>query len=423
MTSMPEPATAENGSARLASGPIPAGSSPPPTERQLLDSRGLRSELAQLAVDHPHFDQLVAALAHAADADSLAVPRSGHAHAGVSLTNGTPPTVELADWCTILKKTGLSRRENTLYWQISVPQTGEKWQRNNSPLVFPVNPIKFLTRNTCAYSIGSCFAVNINRWLKYQGFELPDVSWGIHYNSRTVLYELRRAVGMSAPNVDWRVPKPDGSLAFDDALRHCIDARSMDELSGIKAKVAADSRRAFEQANAFFITLGLSDIWETMIGGESVTLNRAPYLGAEILSESAVSHIENRFLTVEECIADLGQIVELIRTHKPAGTPIVFSVSPTPLKHAGRFHPQIANSRSKATLLAAIFGFLDGNKGDSHVSYFPAYEFFQTNPLAMALWQSDDRHPSAEAVNHVAEAFVANYSLEKIAVRPGFVGI
>jgi hypothetical protein len=78
MTTMPEPATAENGSTALASGPIPAGSSPPPTERQLLDSRGLRADIAQLAVDHAHFDQLVAALAHSADADSLELTRLYH---------------------------------------------------------------------------------------------------------------------------------------------------------------------------------------------------------------------------------------------------------------------------------------------------------------------------------------------------------
>lgn len=311
-----------------------------------------------------------------------------------------------------------------MYWQLVTPQAGRKWARKDSPLLRPVNPVKFLTKSTCAYSIGSCFAVNINLWLRYQGFDLPDVSWGIHYNSRTILYELRRAAGLPAPSVDWRIRKSDGSAAYDDPLRHCVDARSMEELAQTKHRATTDSRRVFESADAFFITLGLSDIWEANIGGETIVLNRAPYLGAEILGQSTEVGIENRFLTVEECMDDLRQITRIIRDRKPASTPIVFSVSPTPLKHAGgSYHPQVANSRSKATLLAAMFGFLDECGDDSAISYFPAYEFFQTNPMGIDLWQGDERHPSHDAVNHVAEAFLSGYSSESISIKPGFIGI
>ena len=306
-------------------------------------------------------------------------------------------------------------------WRTVMPHLGSKWRKSESPLTQPVKAVRFLTRKTCAYSIGSCFAVNINRWLRHQGFEVPEVSWGNHYNSRTILYELRRAVGLPAPNVDWRVPNLDGVLAFGDALRHCVDTGSAEELAHLKAEIAADSRRIFSQAGAFLITLGLSDSWEAEVDGEVITLNRAPYLGAELLNESVGDYVANRFLTVDECVEDLRQIVGLIRAHKPAATPIVFSVSPVPLKHAGgNLHPHIANSRSKATLLAAIFAFLDESANDPYVSYFPAYEFFQTNPTQMALWQSDDRHPTAEAVGYVAEKFLECYSNEKCSVRPGF---
>jgi len=306
-------------------------------------------------------------------------------------------------------------------WRMLMPQMGQKWRQSDSPLLQPVNPVKFLTRSTCAYSIGSCFAVNINRWLRHQGFAVPEVSWGNHYNSRTILYELSRAAGLPAPNVDWRVPKSDGTLAYGDALRHCVDTQSVEELIQIKEQIAGDSRRNFAKAEAFLITLGLSDSWETEIDGELITLNRAPYLGAQLLNDTASDYVGNRFLTVNECVEDLRQIVRLIRTCKPADTPIVFSISPVPLKHAGgNLHPQIANSRSKATLLAAIFSFLDDSDCDSYVSYFPSYEFFQTNPLGMSLWQGDDRHPTVEAVGHVAESFLMSYSSEELTVKPGF---
>lgn len=308
-----------------------------------------------------------------------------------------------------------------MYWRTLLPQAGRKWQHDDSPLDCAEGVVKFLTRQTRAYSIGSCFALNINRWLRYQGFSVPEVTWGIHYNSRTVLYELRRAAGLPVPDVEWRIPGQDGGVAYADALRHCIDAPDAAGLSAIKAQISEDSRREFLRADALIVTLGLSDIWEARIDGQLITLNRAPYLGATLIGGSQADYVGNRFLSVAECIEDLRQIVRIVRTHKSAGTPVVFTVSPVPLKHTGgNSHPHVANSRSKATLLAAIHAFLDECRDDPTISYFPSYEFFQMHHLSMPLWQGDARHPTTEAVAHVAESFARRYSTEPIVVKPGF---
>lgn len=308
-----------------------------------------------------------------------------------------------------------------VYWRTLLPQAGRKWQHDDSPLECAEGVVKFLTRETRAYSIGSCFALNINRWLKYQGFAVPEVTWGIHYNSRTVLYELRRAAGLPAPDVEWCIPGRDGDVVYADALRHCIDAPDAAQLAAIKAQISEDSRREFLRADALIITLGLSDIWEARVDGQLVTLNRAPYLGATLLSGARGDHVGNRFLSVAECVDDLRQMVQLVRTHKSARTPVVFTVSPVPLKHTGgSSHPHVANSRSKATLLAAIHSFLDECRDDPNVSYFPSYEFFQMHHLGIPLWQRDARHPTTEAVAHVAESFARRYCAEPVVVKPGF---
>jgi hypothetical protein len=306
-------------------------------------------------------------------------------------------------------------------WRTGEPHVGTKWQKESSPLLQPVNPQTFLTPSSRLYSIGSCFAANLNRWLEHQGFAVPQVSWGMHYNARTILYELRRAAGMPAPTLDWTVRKRDGSTMHVDALRHCIDAPGAAELARIKETIASASRVAFQQADCFLITLGLSDIWELVHEGEPITLNRAPYSGSCLPDRQVAPHATNRFMSVEECAEDLRQIVDIIRAHKPAGTPIVFTVSPVPLKHTGHdVHPAIANSRSKAVLLAAIFTFLDAAPPDRQISYFPSFEFFQSNPLDIELWQPDHRHPTASAIATVAEAFVAAYGHAPIEVKPGF---
>lgn len=308
-----------------------------------------------------------------------------------------------------------------MYWRTLLPQAGKKWRHDDSPLAGETRAPKFLTRAACVYSIGSCFALNINRWLRYQGFAVPEVTWGIHYNSRTILYELRRAAGLSAPDVDWCIPDRDGGVAFADALRHCIDAPDAEGLAEIKARITADSRREFMRADALIVTLGLSDVWEATVDGRRVTLNRAPYLGAALLHGAQSDRVENRFLSVAECVDDLREIVRIVRTAKSAETPIVFTVSPVPLKHTGSSaHPHVANSRSKATLIAAIHALLDECVDDPGISYFPSYEYFQASQPGIPLWQGDGRHPTTEAVAHVAEAFARRYSDEPIAVLPGF---
>ncbi|MEQ1854261.1 MAG: GSCFA domain-containing protein [Chthoniobacteraceae bacterium] len=284
-----------------------------------------------------------------------------------------------------------------------------------------MNQRKFLARDSRIFSIGSCFALNVNRWLQFQGFSVPSVTWGMHYNTRTILYELQRAAGVQLPSFDWVVRKSDGSKAYVDALRHCIDASTPEELAGLKAAVSSETRRCFEAADSFLITLGLSDIWEVDVGGQMIALNRAPYQDA--LSSVGPSQQEafNRFLTVQECTEDIVRIVDTIRKNKQPNIPIVLTVSPVPLKHASRYcHPHIANSRSKATLLSAVFSFIERDACDQPVSYFPSFEFFDTNPLKIDLWQRDGRHPTAQAISCVAEHFVKAYSLAHVEIKPGF---
>ncbi|MCG5052734.1 MAG: GSCFA domain-containing protein [Myxococcales bacterium] len=307
-------------------------------------------------------------------------------------------------------------------WRSDLPHVGAKWTKQSSPLERPIRPRRFLEWDSRTYSIGSCFAMELNRWLRHHGFSVPAVSWGMHYNPRTILYELRRAVGQAVPHVDWVVDVEGGTRAYIDATRHCVDATTPGELALVKEEVSAKSRDMFAAADSFLITLGLADIWEAQVGAARVVVNRAPYRDAVAFDGLPPGAFSNRFLSPDECLQDLRDIVSLIQLHKGPTIPIVITVSPVPLKHTAKrgLHPQVANSRSKAVLLAAVFALLEEQDETSGVSYFPIYEFFQTNPLGMDLWQGDARHPSAEAVGAVAHAFVHAYSRVEIEPKPGF---
>jgi len=68
-------------------------------------------------------------------------------------------------------------------------------------------------------------------------------------NSRTILYELRRAVGLPVPDVEWSIPDGRGGVAYADALRHCIDAPAAGGCAGLPvgAEIAERARRRVDE--------------------------------------------------------------------------------------------------------------------------------------------------------------------------------
>jgi hypothetical protein len=112
----------------------------------------------------------------------------------------------------------------------------------------------------------------------------------------------------------------------------------------------------------------------------------------------------------------LRDITDLIREDKGEATPIVFTVSPIPLKATSSgYEPQVANLRSKATLLAGLHQFIDEDTARRPAAYFPAYEIFLGAPRAPGQWQGDLRHPTAAAVDYVCRRFVEVFGV------PGFM--
>lgn len=237
----------------------------------------------------------------------------------------------------------------------------------------------------------------------------------MHYNPATVLNELALASGRSHSEITWEVFDKDGDLRYVDAMRHPVLADSKASLRDLRASIEVQGARMYRDADAFLITLGLSEVWERRAGGSDQIINRSPYVGGGQASECV-----NRFLRVDEVVQYLREITKLIREDKGDSTPIVFTVSPIPLKTTtSGIEPQVANVRSKAILLAALHEFLDEDTAYRAAAYFPAYEIFMGAPRAMKMWQDDLRHPTAEAIDFVCRRFIENFALSDIRLADG----
>lgn len=268
-------------------------------------------------------------------------------------------------------------------------------------------PERWLDRQTRLLAIGSCFAVNFSRWISLHDVTVYRPGWGLHYNPLSILAELRRAAGDPAPEVLWRSETPEG-VVWIDGMRHMVTGTTREELLANRAAIATLGVEAFREANAFLITLGLSEVWEERIDDTWVTLNRTP---PDDIREPG--RHRSRFLSAVEARAAIAGIVDLIRQHRGRTVPIVFTVSPVPLKETFSMpDSRVANVRSKAVLVTALQEVLDERPGDG-VSYFPAYEVFWGGQRGPGLWQRDGRHPMPEAIVTACRHFVDAFARDR----------
>ena len=267
--------------------------------------------------------------------------------------------------------------------------------------------IDWLNESSKVFCIGSCFARNISLFLKDRGiYSQFDDSYGFHYNPVTIHEELNRASGGRISNLFWKVDR-GGRDVFFDSLRNKIYAKSNAEIIKKSESINQKFKSYFQMSNSFVVTLGLSEVWEQRYMGGWKVINRAP-----IRDIYDSSQYRNRFLTVQQISDCLKKIIKIIQVAKGKNIPIVFTVSPIPLKtSSSRYDPRIANTRSKANLIVSVHQVLE-ELDNPYVTYFHSYDYFIA-PNRPVMFKEDARHPLEQYVKNVCDMFVKTYSSEK----------
>lgn len=251
--------------------------------------------------------------------------------------------------------------------------------------------------------IGSCFAINFSRWISLYGVRVLSPPWGMHYNPATILCELRRAVGNPVTDVIWQSPTETGEL-FVDAQRHMITGESFSALQEKRQAIIAISSESFNLASAFLITLGLSELWEELVDGAWIPLNQIP---PDAVYDPSIHR--TRTMNVQEVSANILAIIDIIRSHRGNSVPIIFTVSPVPLRRtATGKDARVANTYSKSVLIAGLHSVLADRQ--DFLFYFPAFELFWGVPSMQYHWQRDGRHPTAAAIEIACRTFVQMFA-------------
>ena len=268
-------------------------------------------------------------------------------------------------------------------------------------------------------SAGSCFAANIVPYLEQAGFHYLrterihpalaattgdnfsyakfTAAYGNIYTARQLLQLLRRCLGSFAPEEDRWVTSDAVLDPFRPGLRY--PASTEHEFDVLTARHLARTREAFETADVFVFTLGLTEAWVSAADG-------AVFPACPGTVAGRFDPARHRFVnfSVSDVVSDLGAFLSELKTVNPRLRTIL-TVSPVPLvATATGGHVLVATSYSKSVLRAAA-GEIAARFPE--VTYFPAYEIV-TGPQAHPnFFEADRRTVGASAIAEVMRAFLA----------------
>ena len=278
------------------------------------------------------------------------------------------------------------------------------------------------TQESNIFTIGSCFARNLERHLLQSGLKirsyntdfdkyeknpasnnLAQRNFQSKFNTFSILQQLQWSLDpeisfpldalVKLPNDEWADPHAHISIKFSD-YNSTIERRNL--LNQLFSKA--------DECSILIITLGLNEVWRDVHTGLVTNYTPPP----EMLQADS-SRFVFEIPSFDENIKALEDIYALISKFVSNKCQIVITVSPVAL--AGTFGTQdivISNWHSKTMLLAAAVTWAHMH---DDVHYFPSFEMVHHSCHENG-WNPDRRHPSDAVVNNVIDCFLEHYLKE-----------
>lgn len=266
------------------------------------------------------------------------------------------------------------------------------------------------------FTIGSCFARNIETHLDTLGFDVVALRLmddPIVQNEQVKNHILNKYVPHSILNeLSWALedgttpyPDPDGYLEigsdqWQDANMHAVEPGPLDYVRKRRHLVLANTRQ-IRDCRVVVLTLGLIEAWwDALVGGY---INQAPpirYLKKE--PDRFSLHV----MTYSEVMTCLNEIHALLSRHLRDDFRVVLTVSPVPLNGTFRdLDVMVANTYSKSVLRATAEEFCTTY---DNVDYFPSFESVLTSQRNIA-WDDDLIHPTDAIVGANVRRMIKGY--------------
>lgn len=309
-----------------------------------------------------------------------------------------------------LKSSAYSR-----WYSRSDPSPENAVERMKTGVIRPkVNANHQLSQTDTIFTIGSCFARNVEFALNESGFRVTSLvgqtemaikgksDYLNRYNTASILHELRAAAGFEAlPDELGFAMTADGR--YVDLHSHpIIEPTTFDFVKGAREWLTSYFARAFA-ADVVTITLGLIECWYDKKTGKYI--NFAPIFGnsnqkTPLLSDD--DRFEFHVLSYEENMENLEAIHDLLVKKNP-NVKIIVTVSPVRL--SATFTERdvvVANTLSKAMLRTCAESWQ--RKHPERIDYFPSFEM-ATLSDPRKVWGPDGMHVYKVFVDEIMSHF------------------
>ncbi|UES52108.1 GSCFA domain-containing protein [Roseibium aggregatum] len=288
---------------------------------------------------------------------------------------------------------------------------------------------KILEPRQRVFTVGSCFARNIEKYLSRLGFDVPMAAWADYkrdrdpsvnpeylnkYTIASINNELRWALGETPFDESLHLHQFGADGWYDPQCSPTPQAATHDQVRQRRNHVT-NLFRTVTSADTVVVTLGLVETWYDRTSG--ISLNYHPHMRS---LNNEPDRFEMQVRAYDELIVELDEFRDLIRQHNTRNAKIVVSVSPVPLAFTFRDCDVLeANTYSKSVLRAVADAFT--SKHDD-CFYFPSYEIATLSDPEL-VFGPDNRHIRDEFVGYIVfrflqaassldfdrEAFIAEY--------------
>lgn len=282
-------------------------------------------------------------------------------------------------------------------------------------LIMPtIKPGFLIEPGSTVFTIGSCFARNVEEALIEQGIHVPVSNYSVpeveapggrsnrilnQYNPGTMLQAVR-AARHGVPSGAF-FPAPDGKVV-DALLATGKVAVDVDRAVQRRQDIVNLYRDGLNNASTVIITLGLVEAWVDLESG--LFLNQAPDPRQTI---QASGRFEFRRLNVAECTELVEDLILEIR--KERKTNILLTISPVPLTSTFTDDDCVVASTYSKCVLRVVADIV-ARKFEG-VDYFPSYEIVST--AGRQALHADNVHVKNGVVENVVKYMLSHYAMRR----------
>ncbi|MBC7985152.1 MAG: GSCFA domain-containing protein [Sphingomonadaceae bacterium] len=264
------------------------------------------------------------------------------------------------------------------------------------------------------FTIGSCFARNVENELRRRGFAVPMVDvlaqpvfegidpWFLNnYGTPSIRNEIAWAFGEETLDEAAALVETSPGKFYDLTLHHGLRPGPIEQVRARRAALTA-AMRELADCRVLVMTLGLVEVWWDGQAGRYLNTTPLPSILARWPDRFAL-HV----LSFEEAYRHLVEAFDIVGRHCRPDLQTILTVSPVPLQATHRTADVIvANCYSKSVLRAVAEHVVLGRE---RISYFPSYESVTLSDRRLA-WQDDFVHVTKEIVAFNVDRMVNAYT-------------